>query len=449
MLAGRMGRFVESRRFWTGMAFARADGMPSDRLVLQPFLPGIMRGGARRLGRALARAQGKPLSLEAVDRLERLLGRHLPPEVALLFECPSCGMLARGRARGDRPTPARGINMASRVERLIPRVPVRHWVLSLPPHTRARFAQDEGLAGSITRVFVRTILAWQEHKAAELFELENPVQGGAVTVVQRGGSALNLDVHIHAMVLDGVYELPEEGAPIFHPFPDPDAADLSWISLRVRRAIARRMRKNETRPPSLAPLQTASVRHRVATGPRAGAAVPREKGTLPPTPLMRAGKTHESGGVSIHAAAPLAGGARHSLARLARYITRPPIDPGALEPGPDGKVRYRLKRPFADGTTHVEFAPHELVEKLLAMVPEGPSQRLAYHGVLAPAASQRCKIVPGQLELLPRETSPKSPAVRRRRKLEVESGAAPRCPDCDVALELTEVEQATDWLVGG
>jgi hypothetical protein len=341
----------------------------------------------------------------------------------------------------------RAENLAARVERLIPRVPVRHWVLSLPRWLRARLAEDEGLAGSLARVFARAILAWLRDKARRVHGIKGSIESGGVTVVQRAGSALNLDVHVHAMVLDGVYALPAEGEPTFHPLPEPDRSDLEWIARRVRKGIAARLRKTSQWVPSLAPLQAASVEHRVATGPRVGSAVPRIRAAEPAALPSRTGRSHESGGFSIHAAPPLAGDERHRLARLARYITRPPIDPAAIEAAPGGKLRYRLKQPFADGTTHVEFSPQELVEKLLAIVPSGPSQRLAWHGVLAPAAAQRCRIVPGQLELLPRPR-PDGEPTRRRERIAVDRRQPPRCPDCDVELRVVEVEQATDWIVG-
>lgn len=429
----------------------------ADQARYQPFLPGIMRGGAKQLGRAILRAQRGPLPLEVVDRFERLLGRHLPPEVSLVFECPSCHMLARGRARGKPPTAGRGASTAARVARLIPRVPVRHWVLSLPRWMRARLAEDEGIAGSIARSFVRAITDWQRSRAAALSSIDD-AQGGAVTVVQRGGSALNLDVHVHALVLDGVYEIDADGEPVFHPLPDPSPGDLAAISRRVRAAVGRKLataarRRNSLAP--LAPLREASVQHRVATGPRVDRSVARIRASTAGPPAdgasASAGRSHAEGGLSIFAAPPLAGDERQGLARLARYLTRPPIDPSALEPAPGGKIRYRLKRPFADGTTHVEFSSQELMEKLVAMVPDGPSQRLAFHGVLAPAAAQRCKIVPGQLELIPRSPAARggsSTSPRRPRRMKMADAGVPQCPDCAVDLRLVELEQATDWLVG-
>ena len=40
-------------------------------------------------------------------------------------------------------------------------------------------------------------------------------QGGAVTLIQRFGSAANLHIHLHCLVLDGVYRCGADGVPGF------------------------------------------------------------------------------------------------------------------------------------------------------------------------------------------------------------------------------------------
>jgi hypothetical protein len=42
---------------------------------------------------------------------------------------------------------------------------------------------------------------------------------GAVTLIQRFGSAANLNIHLHALVLDGVYHTTGEGVTVFDPAP--------------------------------------------------------------------------------------------------------------------------------------------------------------------------------------------------------------------------------------
>ena len=46
---------------------------------------------------------------------------------------------------------------------------------------------------------------------------------------------------------------------------------------------------------------------------------------------------------------------------------RPPVATERLSRLPDGRLLYRLKRRWRDGTTHVVFEPVELVEKLAAL----------------------------------------------------------------------------------
>jgi hypothetical protein len=56
---------------------------------------------------------------------------------------------------------------------------------------------------------------------------------------------------------------------------------------------------------------------------------------------------------------------------------------------------YRPKRRWRDGTTHILFEPVELIERLAALVPAPRTHLLKYHGVLAPCASWRARVVIG------------------------------------------------------
>ena len=48
---------------------------------------------------------------------------------------------------------------------------------------------------------------------------------------------------------------------------------------------------------------------------------------------------------------------RQKLERLCRYITRLGVSEQRLSITSNGKVRYQLKTPYRDGTTHVFFEP--------------------------------------------------------------------------------------------
>jgi hypothetical protein len=60
----------------------------------------------------------------------------------------------------------------------------------------------------------------------------------------------------------------------------------------------------------------------------------------------------------------------------------------------DDKLSFALKTPWDDGTTHIVLSPLELLEKLAALVPPPRVNLVRYHGVLAPNAKDRDKIVP-------------------------------------------------------
>jgi hypothetical protein len=65
-------------------------------------------------------------------------------------------------------------------------------------------------------------------------------------------------------------------------------------------------------------------------------------------------------GFSLHAGVAVKARERAKLERLCRYITRPAVSEKRLSLTAQGKVRYELKTPYRDGTTHVIFEPTEL-----------------------------------------------------------------------------------------
>jgi hypothetical protein len=85
---------------------------------------------------------------------------------------------------------------------------------------------------------------------------------------------------------------------------------------------------------------------------------------------------------------------RMRLERLARYVSRPAISTERLSELPDGRLLYRLKRRWRNGTTEVVFERSDFIAKLAALVPAPRAHLRTYHGILAPAAKWRPRIVP-------------------------------------------------------
>lgn len=148
--------------------------------------------------------------------------------------------------------------------------------------------------------------------------------------------------------------------------------------------------------PLLALLSAASVEGRVALGPESGQLLTRRVRQRDRRPHFLPGELCcDLEGFSLHAKVAIEGHDRAGLERLCRTIARPAIAIERLSIDPDGRVVYRLRRPWSDGTSAIVFEPLAFLERLAALVPRPRAHLLTYHGVLAPAAQWRDRIVPG------------------------------------------------------
>ena len=55
-------------------------------------------------------------------------------------------------------------------------------------------------------------------------------------------------------------------------------------------------------------------------------------------------------------------------------------------------MRYELKTPYRDGTTHVIFEPLDFIAKLAALVPKPRVNLTRFHGVFAPNSTHRALV---------------------------------------------------------
>jgi len=309
--------------------------------------------------------------------------------------CPSCG----GRRMTER--------AAHLVDAVLPWVPVRQWVLTVPYRLRYQMAWNHGLTRAVLRVYTRVLL--------DVYARGARARGmpggrtGSVTVMQRAGSGLNTNLHFHTLVLDGVFTEAPEGALAFHPAPGPSdaevAAALAMIRHRVQRLLVRRGLEpgdDATGPadrladesPVLAGIVGASVQGRVALGSRAGARVRRlgaERDTA--TVTSRGPRQAHLAGFDLHANVWVSAHDRAGVERLSRYILRPPFAQERLRLRGDGRIALELKRAWHDGTRELVFEPLEFLERLAAMTPRPETNLLICHGVLAPRARWRARVV--------------------------------------------------------
>ena len=309
--------------------------------------------------------------------------------------CPSCG--ARRMVE----------SAALLVDEVLPARPIRQWVLTVPFPLRFLFAAYPELMSRVLGIVTRAI---STHLANQAGFAKQDVPTGAVTLIQRFGSALNLNIHFHMLFLDGVYAQDGSGRLGFCHVPPPTAEQLHnllhQISDRVARFLERRgiLERDEDNSyltldcleeDPLRDIHSHSVTYRVAIGPQKGRKVFTLQ-TIAPQPESAPdnARVAKLNGFSLHAGVAARAHQRKKLERLCRYIARPAISERRLSLTPTGKVRYELKTPFRNGTTHVIFDPLDFMARLAALVSKPRVNLTRFHGVFAPNSKYRALITP-------------------------------------------------------
>ena len=143
--------------------------------------------------------------------------------------CPSCG----GRRMAER--------AAHLVDHVLPDVPVRQWVLTLPHRLRYLLAWRHDLCRAVARLLHRAVERYLRTWARQHGVRDG--RGGSVAVLQRFGGSLNLNVHVHALVLDGVFTHRTGGPVRFHPTPAPSETDVAEVLASLVPAVHRLLRR--------------------------------------------------------------------------------------------------------------------------------------------------------------------------------------------------------------
>ena len=156
--------------------------------------------------------------------------------------CPSC----TGRRMNE--------GAAFLVDHVFPHVPVRQWVVSFPMPLRFWMARNPRLATTALQIFQRILNRYYERSAKQYGATRN-LKIGTVTMIQRFGGALNLNIHFHILSLDGVFEFTNdtEKLPEFIETHRPKNEDILHVikkfQIRMLKLLQRRglVQKNEIR----------------------------------------------------------------------------------------------------------------------------------------------------------------------------------------------------------
>lgn len=310
------------------------------------------------------------------------------------FSCKKRGICPSCNARRMADTAAR------LVDRVLPDVRLRQWVLSLPFELRLLLAKKPEALSAVGRIFIEEIFRWQRSVGIRMglcstSAAQQQLRGGAICFPQRFGGSLNLNVHYHAIVPDALFHRDTAGELRTEVLRRPPRAELEDITYNVSSRCLRWLRIKgyladdvPTADPTLMEMCLGS-----SLGLGNLAALDRKGETQRVTIHKPHSATHKvsGGSFNVHVGDPAH--SKEQREHLIRYCARAPLSLERLSVAEDGKVVYQLKAPIR-GRTHRVMEPHQFLARLCALIPPPRHPLIRFHGVFGPANKWRAEVIP-------------------------------------------------------
>jgi len=260
--------------------------------------------------------------------------------------CPSCN--------GKR----MAITAAHIIDYVMPRVPVRQVVLSVPRRLRWYLHRDSNVVSGVLHVFLRALSTALRRNSPEA---PREAKMGAVSFFHRGGSSLNVHPHFHNVVADGVFAA-GNGRAVF--YPATELCEDVWA--RLQETLRKRILKYFSR-----------------------------HGYLDDDVVQDMLLLEHGGGFSLHGAVRIDDSDREGQEKLLRYCARPVFSRDRLGWWNEQKQQlvYQFQRPLPDGRTHEILSAMDLMKRLAELIPPPWINMVRYYGALAPNAKIREQVV--------------------------------------------------------
>ena len=236
------------------------------------------------------------------------------------------------------------------VDNIIPRVPIRQFVISFPLRIR-HYLQTDAILGQVLQIVVDEI-------RKKLIALRSDIAEatiGAVSFIQYFGNSLNFHPHFHLLFADGVFTTAEQELLFFEvAITQDDVADIQdAIQMRALKLFCKRgWFDKETIEKML---------------------------------------HYENSGFSLDAKVKIEAWDRDGLERLIRYCARPAFASENLRL--HGRMLiYRFPKPSRTGQTYIQLEPLEFLTRIAAFIPHPRKHRRHYHGAFAPNSPLRKKV---------------------------------------------------------
>jgi hypothetical protein len=246
---------------------------------------------------------------------------------------------------------------AHMVDHVLPRVPFRQWVLSVPKRVRWHMRKKPEVTSGLLAIFLRAVETTLRQRSPDA---PPDARFGAVAFVHRFGSYLNSHIHYHVLVTDGVFSTGSDGRAVFHPAVDLDASDFIAVQQKMRHRGLRWL-------------------HR--------------RGHLDSVAIHTMDSPEHAGGWSVDASVHLPAWDRQGLERLVRYCARPPLSQERLGRLNAESLVYNLRKPTLDGRTELILTPLQLLDRLSQLITPPRLHKHRYCGVLAPNAKLRRSVI--------------------------------------------------------
>ena len=273
-------------------------------------------------------------------------------------------------------------------DHVVPLVPIRQFVLTLPIQLRFLVARDPKLLLAVRAVFLRAVSGFY-CKAARTLVMRKALRTAGLCVTQRFGSAINLNPHFHSIFVDGAYRDDDAGgSPVFVATPAIEKKSADLLLARIVAQVLKLLRRRGiiSADEWLSPEETA-----------ADAQLTLDAMHVPAPSTQAPDSLHSSSasvlsGFSLHCASRASAHDQAARLRLFRYVLRPAIATDKL--AFDGKtVTFTMKRAFSDGRSVLYFSPQAFIRRIAQLVPRPRQHEIVYCGLFAANAKDRAKVV--------------------------------------------------------
>ncbi len=119
-------------------------------------------------------------------------------------------------------------------DHVLPQLPVRQWVLSIPKRLRYPLEHDRAIETLALRIFL-SVVEQALRRACPAAGSDSRI--GAVAFIHRFGALLHPREHFHCLVIEGDFEADASGVATFHESRVPDHKWLDEVHAKVRRRL--------------------------------------------------------------------------------------------------------------------------------------------------------------------------------------------------------------------